>query len=133
MTQALPVFDPAALRALAEASAAVAADCACLRPPARAWIDLPPQRSGQLEPLGQISAAPARASWQERHADAQGYWSERAPIAAHWYPYNRCELARCRDCGRAFLRYDESGGHAPQARLRLLDPDLLDFTPAPPA
>jgi hypothetical protein len=63
---------------------------------------------------------------REHHPRGTHSWSPDAPIAPAWYPYNRCEVWRCRQCARAYLRYTEFGGYYVDERIRLLDPACLD-------
>ncbi len=35
------------------------------------------------------------------------FGSADAPVAVGFFPYNRCEVWQCRDCGRGFLQYTE--------------------------
>ena len=53
------------------------------------------------------------------------YESEDAPIAPRYYPYNRCTVSRCMNCGRNYLRYNEAGGYFTELRIRALQPGLL--------
>ncbi len=64
----------------------------------------------------------------EHHPDGTHGWSPQAPIAAAFFPYNRCDVWQCRRCRRAFLRYTEYGGYYVDERIRELDTRLL--TPA---
>ena len=43
------------------------------------------------------------------------------------YPYAECALAECPACGALFFHYVETGGHAPQERYRLVQPELIDL------
>mgnify|MGYP003583012299 FL=1 len=61
----------------------------------------------------------------EYHPGGTNFWSEDAPIAIDYYPYNDCTVWRCRRCSRAFLFYVEGGGYFVDRRIRLLDPCLV--------
>lgn len=121
-----PVLDCAALAALAHAAHthAPCPRCATLQRPG--WESL--------------SSTFERASWRrvatlvqpddgsgdeptlsEYHPNGTHSWSPDAPIAARWFPYNRCEVWGCVDCGRAYLRYTEYGGYYEEERVRWLD------------
>ena len=50
-------------------------------------------------------------------------WSDDAPIATTYFPYNRCDVWACKACGRPFLRYIEYGGYYVDERIRELNPD----------
>jgi len=58
---------------------------------------------------------------EEYHVDGSRFWSTNAPIALAFFPYNRCEVWRCRACGRGFLQYTEFGGYYVDHRLREID------------
>ena len=62
---------------------------------------------------------------EEHHPDGTRSWSMDAPIAPAWFPYNRCDVWRCARCGKAFLRYTETGGYYSDERIRELDPALV--------
>lgn len=64
------------------------------------------------------------------HPDGTRYDSDAAPIASAFYPYNRCVVARCLDCGRHYLRYNEAGGYFTESRVRALQPELIVDPPA---
>ena len=65
----------------------------------------------------------------EFHPQGTHAWSSDAPIAAGWFPYNRCDVWRCRMCARAFLRYTEHGGYYSEERIRELDARLVVDVP----
>ncbi len=62
---------------------------------------------------------------EEFHPAGTRYWSADAPIAVGHFPYNRCEVWQCPDCGRGVLQYTEFGGYYVDHRIRALDPTLL--------
>jgi hypothetical protein len=62
---------------------------------------------------------------QEHHPRGTHGWSPDAPIALGYYPYNRCDVWRCRSCRRAYLRYTEYGGYYEDERVRQVDPALV--------
>jgi hypothetical protein len=62
---------------------------------------------------------------EEHHPGGTHSWSADAPIAPAWFPYNRCDVWRCTQCGKAFLRYTEYGGYYNDERIRELDPALV--------
>lgn len=67
-------------------------------------------------------------TFAEHHPNATHGSSVDAPIAPAFFPYNRCEVWQCRSCSHAFLRYTEYGGYYQDARIRTLDPGLIDDT-----
>lgn len=119
----LPVLDGAALRQLAQQSAAVTQPCGCTTNDAHGWISLPlslPET--QLADVGTLVADPyEEATFTELHPQGTRYESPTAPVAPHHYPYNRCNVARCTLCSRHYLRYVEAGGYFVDRRIRALD------------
>ncbi|HSW09141.1 hypothetical protein [Aquabacterium sp.] len=66
----------------------------------------------------------------EHHPAGTHGWSADAPIALAWFPYNRCDVWQCVGCARPFLRYTEFGGYYTDERIREVQADLVDRTPA---
>lgn len=64
-------------------------------------------------------------TFEEFHPAGTNFWSEDAPIAMGFYPYNDCTVWSCRRCGRSFLFYVEGGGYFVDRRIRLLSLDLV--------
>lgn len=64
-------------------------------------------------------------TFAEYHPAGTHGWSSDAPIALGWFPYNRCEVWHCVDCGRPFLRYTEFGGYYTDERIRELQAELI--------
>jgi hypothetical protein len=129
----MQAIDFATLKQLAEASAAVTGACSCVAVPLAAWQKLPmtlePER---LEEVATLVEDPyADPTYTEYHPNGTRYDSEDAPIAPRYYPCNRCQVARCMNCGRHYLRYNEAGGYFTELRIRALRPQLL-VDAAPP-
>jgi hypothetical protein len=126
-------LDFPALFALAARSDTVDIPCECAIHPADGWISHPATLDpAQLVAVGTLVEDPfVEATFAEYHPGGTRYDSPEAPIAPRWYPYNRCEVAHCRDCGRAFLRYVEAGGYFVDPRIRALRAARL--VDAPPA
>lgn len=80
-----------------------------------------PAGSGRLDDNGEPTLS-------EYHPHGSHSWSADAPIAPGWFPYNRCDVWRCRRCARAYLRYTEFGGYYVDERVRALDPICIDNT-----
>lgn len=120
-------LDFAALLALAVASAQVARDCHCHAISLAAWESLPPLLElEQFEVVGTLLENPFdEATFAEYHPRQTRYTSADAPIAPRYFPYNRCDVARCRLCGRCYLRYNEAGGYFTDPRIRALQSELL--------
>jgi len=115
------------LMRLALASASVTRPCSCNKESLAAWRALPLS----LEPdrfveVGTLFDDPYdEPTFAEFHPAGTRYDSDAAPIAAAFYPYNRCTVARCLDCGRHYLRYNEAGGYFTELRIRALLPELI--------
>lgn len=128
-----PFLDLDALRALARSTAAVDRACACVRPPPSSWTSMPralPQAT--MREIGTLVAAPLHElTVAEYHPNGTHVWSDDAPIAPAFYPYNQSTVWRCNDCGRCFLHYTEGGGYYLDRRIRLLDPALIVEVAAP--
>jgi len=117
---------------LATASAAVTASCSCNRVALTAWQALPATLElDRFEEIGTLVEDPYdEPTFDEYHPDGTRYDSDAAPIAPRYYPSNRSQVARCRDCGRHYLRYNEAGGYFTELRIRALQPHLLHDAPS---
>jgi len=120
------------LMRLALASAAVKAPCSCNKVPVDAWSALPMTlQLDRFENIGVLFDDPYdEPTFAEYHPAGTRYDSADAPIAPGFYPYNRCTVARCLDCGRHYLRYNEAGGYFTELRIRALRPELIVDTDA---
>lgn len=121
------------LKQLAAASKAVTQACSCKIETLREWtrtpIDFP---KAQMRGVGTLMADPyADPTYAEYHPHGSSYWSAEAPIAPHYFPYNRCTVEQCTVCGRACLAYVEAGGYYVEPRVRALDPARIVDVPAP--
>lgn len=127
-----PLLDAPRLAALA-AQAAPSPCHDCERLGAAGWESLPdPGAAAHLQPVGTLREDPfSEPTLAEHHPDGTRYWSPEAPIAPAWFPYNRCEVARCPRCGHVFLRYTEYGGYYQEARIRAADARQIVDVPAP--
>jgi hypothetical protein len=131
--QTMQLLDFAALTHLAQVSNAVTAPCSCTAVSLAAWQAVPLSLApGRLEDVGTLLRDPYdEPTFTEYHPAGTRYHSIDAPIAPHFYPYNRCNVVRCMDCGRAYLRYNEAGGYFTEWRIRALQPDLLTDAVSP--
>jgi hypothetical protein len=118
----LPCLDAAALRALAEEGARSASGaCEACRPlVCPGWESWPATADAQaLQRVGSLrDPAIDDPTLAEYHPDGTHAWDAEAPIAPAFHPYNRCDVWRCRACGRPFLRYTEYGGYYQDERVR---------------
>ena len=91
------------------------------------WVSLSPERwpTAQMQPIGTLRDVNVyEPSFEELHPHGTRYESPAAPVAPHFYPYNRCDLSRCTACQRLLLRYTEAGGYYVDERVRVLAPGL---------
>jgi hypothetical protein len=117
---------------LAQASALVTAPCSCNKESLAAWRALPLNLElDRFEEVGTLFDDPYdEPTFAEFHPAGTRYDSETAPIAPAFYPYNRSTVARCLDCGRHYLRYNEAGGYFTELRIRALQPELVVDPPS---
>ena len=115
------------LMQLAQASAGITATCSCNAVSLAAWQRLPTSLElDRFEEIGTLMDDPYdEPTFAEYHPHGTRYESDDAPIAPRYYPCNRSQLARCLDCGRHYLRYNEAGGYFTELRIRALQPGLL--------
>lgn len=105
--------------------------CSCQPSKYAAWtyiaaIPDPLERFGIFE---HALDPPPEHAYEERHPAGTSYWHEAAPIAVHYHPYAASVIYRCRKCAAIYLHYTELAGHAPEKRLRWVNPSLIDRTP----
>jgi len=124
-------IDVESLTRLAQASAAVTTACTCNKIPLTAWSALPfTLNLNGFEEVGALfDDAYDEPTFAEFHPAGTRYESDNAPIALNFYPYNRCTVTRCLECGRCYLRYNEAGGYFTELRIRALRPDLIVDVP----
>ena len=120
---ALALLDSAALRTLAQRSAAINTTCPCTLAAIDAWSSTPlsfPEHL--LHDIGTLLVDPYdEPGFTEYHPAGTRYESPEAPIASAYFPYNRCNIATCQQCGRSYLRYTEAGGYFVDRRIRALN------------
>jgi len=119
------------LKALADVSQAITQSCTCAIDSYREWTRVPPEfPEQQMHTIGTLVDDPYQeATWDEYHPAHTNYWSAEAPIAIHYFPYNRCVVWQCKVCKRCCLHYVEAGGYYVEKRLRALD--AASITDAP--
>lgn len=124
----LPYLDHAAFVALVESNGNRFPDCQCTRTPLDGWASLPNSLpDAQLEAVGTLldQQDTQEPTFSEFHPDGTSYWAVDAPIAPRYFPYNRSNVCRCRECGRLYLRYQEGGGYFVDQRIRRVNPALI--------
>ena len=57
-------------------------------------------------------------TFEKFHPQGTRYASAQAPVAVRFFPFNRCDVYRCRDCGLLVLGYTEYGGYYVDHRVR---------------
>ncbi len=120
----------AELRVL-QADSPLAAHCSCGLGPCPGWTSLTEERwpAAQMQALATLHDPEVHEpTFEERHPQGTRYDSPDAPVAIEFFPYNRCELWRCKACRRQLLRYTEYGGYYVDHRVREFSPtlDILD-------
>src|SRR4051794_2819448 len=115
----MQTIDFATLAALAQASAAVTTPCSCTAVSLAAWQALPlTLELDRFADVGTLLDDPYDdPTFAEFHPAGTRYHSDAAPIAPRFYPYNRCSVASCTQCGRYYLRYNEAGGYFTELRI----------------
>jgi hypothetical protein len=102
------------------------ADCACASLVCPGWESVgQPLGPPLLRRLGTLRAPGDDEPTVEEWPGDGGYWSPDAAIAPRHFPYNRCEVWACVQCGRGFLQYTEFGGYYVDHRLREVDPSRV--------
>ena len=107
------------------------AQCRCALKACQGWESVSDERwpakqmraAGSLRPLA--SEEPAELTFEEYHPNGTRYESPQAPIAPGYFPFNRCDVFACEQCGCAVLKYTEYGGYYVDNRVRLVDADLV--------
>jgi hypothetical protein len=120
------VMNDTALRAAA--SAAPTRPCTCTVGPCLAWESLAEDRwpAGQMDKVGTLrDAQQYEPTFEEFHPQGTRYDSVDAPVAAQYFPYNRCDVFCCQQCSRNLMRYTEFGGYYVDHRVRELRAQLL--------
>jgi hypothetical protein len=126
MSNTTPVLDDAALRAMAQTL--TQKPCACAVGACPAWESVAEDRwpAAQMRKLGTLLDPDIyESTFEEYHPQGTRYDSVDAPIAAKFFPYNRCDAFACTRCERRLLRYTEFGGYYVDHRVRELRVELL--------
>jgi hypothetical protein len=114
----------AAHRLLTELGGAAEACASCAPLVCPGWESMPPgfDAAAALQRVGSLrNPQDEDPTLDEFHPEGTHLWSALAPVALAYFPYNRCEVWRCRACARPFLRYTEYGGYYEDERIRELD------------
>jgi len=118
-------LDTSTLRALAKAICLEQKCLNCASLNASGWETLPQTfDQDKLEMIGTLRSE-GEESWNEYHPKGTQIWSDNAPIALGYHPYNKCDIYECKTCGTQYLRYTEFGGYYIDQRIRELNPELI--------
>ncbi len=119
--QELPQADAAQLKQWAASEAQV---CNCGLGKCAGWESITESRW----PVAQMQAVATlrtpdlpEPTYEEHHPQGTRYESPLAPVAASFFPYNRCDIHQCNRCKRHLLRYTEYGGYYVDHRARCLN------------
>ena len=105
--------------------------CTCALKICKGWESVSDDRwpSKQLKLEGtlrrELADGESELSFKEFHPKGTRYDSPEAPIALHYFPYNRANVYACQQCGCAVLKYTEYGGYYIDQRVRLVDAALI--------
>ena len=119
--------DVATLEDLAARSDAITQACHCQQRDLSGWTAWPVgYRETDFAQIGTLGRhAPEEAILEEYHPAGTHYWSNAAPIAPRFHPYNQSTLWRCLGCQRLYLRHNDDGAYHVAPRIRLLQPALI--------
>lgn len=101
--------------------------CSCALQACLGWESVAEERwpAEQMRRLGTLRQplpeGQTEATFEEHHPEGTRYESPQAPIAPAFFPFNRCEVFGCAQCGCAVLKYTEYGGYYVDHRVRLVD------------
>ena len=131
MADPVPVLGAPELRRLAQSHGGRPCP-ACAPVKAPGWEAIP----GSFDPAGLVKVGTLRQpgvedpTLEEYHPAGTHGWSPDAPVAPGFFPYNRCDVWQCSQCGRPFLRYTEYGGYYEEDRIREPHADrIVDAAP----
>ncbi|MFL9866146.1 hypothetical protein PQR67_18365 [Paraburkholderia fungorum] len=110
-----------------------AAPCACTRTPLDGWQSQPLSLDEtQFKEIGTLAPEnDPEPTFSEYLPGKTNYWSDDAPIAPRYFPYNRCALWQCTLCSRLYLRYTEGGGYFVDRRIRAVQSALIEDVALP--
>jgi hypothetical protein len=121
LNQELPQADAAQL---SQWSAANAQECSCALGACAGWESITESRwpAEQTKAVATLRRADEyEPTFEEHHPQGTRYESPLAPVAARFFPYNRCVIHQCNRCERYLMRYTEYGGYYVDHRARCLN------------
>lgn len=120
-------IDTAALKDLATQASAIKLDCRCLQRDLQGWAAWPVgYHEDDFVQLGTLARySPDESIIDEYHPAGTSYWSNDAPIAPRFYPYNQSSVWHCRRCERLYLRHNDDGAYHVAPRIRLARATLI--------
>lgn len=122
---------PLSAEALKECAVSKPDQCTCSLKACQGWESVSDARwpAHQLRHIGSLrvplSPGQTEATFEEFHPHGTRYESADAPIATMYFPFNRCDVHTCSQCGCAVLKYTEYGGYYVDHRVRLVDASLV--------
>jgi hypothetical protein len=105
-------------------SASSAQACRCGLGACAGWESITESRwpAGQMQAVATLRRADEyEPTFEEHHPQGTRYDSPDAPVAARFFPYNRCDVFQCGQCERYLMRYTEYGGYYVDHRARCLN------------
>ena len=119
-------YDKQSLRLLAATMQVNKVCKACQMLVCDGWESLPISFDAQtFKLIGTLKHDEPEPTWDEYHPQGTDIWSNNAPIAVKYHPYNRCDIHQCKNCTRIYLQYTEYGGYYVDKRIRALNLDLI--------
>lgn len=119
-----PILDCHQLKAVCQSDPK---QCVCSLKHCQGWESVSDDRwpAAQLQIKGTLrrplAEGQTEATFEEFHPDGTRYDSPQAPVAPTFFPYNRCDVFACSQCGCGVLKYTEYGGYYVDHRVRLVD------------
>jgi hypothetical protein len=105
--------------------------CTCTLKSCQGWDSVSNDRwpAHQLQAVGTLRhplpEGQTEPTFEEFHPNGTRYESVDAPIALSHFPFNRCDVHACRQCGCVVLKYTEFGGYYVDPRARLVARHLI--------
>lgn len=98
----------------------------CLSLKCEGWESIPGGfETKMLKCVGTLRIEDSPECWEEYRPNGTDLWSQNAPIAIQFHPYNKSDVYQCINCASIYLRYLEAGGYYVDERIRELKADLI--------
>jgi hypothetical protein len=102
--------------------------CACPLISHAGWQSIGEHRwpKENLVPQGSLrDLSLSEPTFEEFHPEGTRNEAPNAPVAALFFPYNRCDVYTCDVCHQVVLRYTEAGGYYVDQRARRINATLI--------